>query len=1271
MARLLEELQVKLRPQIDAQARQEVKSLFDELKKGYDVSISTSGAEDSIGKLVDDVDLLSDTLDGELSIGDLDTGDAIKDIDILADRADELGDSFKGDYAVEVDASPARDELERLQETAAETGKTLVLDKQDYDLDYSKSRDEVDSLTSKVSQLKSELESARKEGEKPIDSGFEKELTQAEAKAKELRFEVAKVIAEGKTGDEAFGKITAELKDAEKEAKKLKDALDEASEIGGSAGESISSGFGSIGTVAAGVGIGAIAAEGFTKAVDAALEYTKALEANKKLTQQLTGLTGDALNEQTALITSTASTFDKEYNEVLRSANTLSKAFGIDLQESLDLINEGFIAGADANGDFLDKLAEYPDQFAAAGLTASETIALMSQTPQEGIFSDKGEDTIKESLLRIREMPQATADAIDALGISSAQLKEDIDAGVITTFDALQLITDKMGELPETSTAVGTAVADIFGGAGEDASLRFLTNLSNIDLELENLKESQEGYAQAQRAQLEATQKLDQALTKLYDGAGTAVGPLLTKLKEFAALGIDALSDLKDELKAVFESIDPSALDLLKAIGAVIGVTILGAVKVVKEAFVTSWEIIISLLNRIGQAFEPLIDYFQKLIGGAEGGGDAMAFFSKAIEGTFDVIGAFADILIEIVGFALDTVVQGIVKLAEGIEWLVEKIVGGFDAIASFLGFGDDEPQAAKSVKAVTSAVEELNETELEPKEVEIKTKAEYEIKAPGPSAEELKKRNEELKKLAERYAKVGEFIENSQAFREGSQNVAVSSAIEQQVERLERDYEILQETRERNIDLMEDSLEREYSVLEKNNASITELQQFRNEREQEIYDERSSYIQDSYEKELEIIESKRIKANTVLEIAYEESQDALQKSFDEQFEAAEGNAQLTEELQREYQERQKLLKEEFLESQALITEEYDNEGMDAYREFLQEREDLEIEYTDKKIERDQALREAELDAETKQMQARMALVNDFAKLLEQAGDKNIALTKAAFLLQKGVAVAEIITNAQQEIALLGAQLGIAAPPFQAIATARAAVGVATVLAQTVAGFNQGGPTGTEPNRLIMVNDGKGPRKEEMVMRAEAFDASRDDLIKMNRDALSIEEHITRNRPDIIRNIINKHISESRVTERVDDIRTEKIEMVSAEEITRSIRSELDRIEFVSSRDILSNIEKMPINPIDAVLTQASLKGGALYEANQYFRKVESEKHIYSHAMDYINGDKIERLETAINTLASRLPKKITSIEEQIIRLTINKDGTGIIENDPRVELEL
>lgn len=267
-------------------------------------------------------------------------------------------------------------------------------------------------------------------------------------------------------------------------------------------------------------------------------DYNKGLVEATKLTKDFTGLSGSALKAVRNEVQAVADSYDKDFKEVLESANAMSKQFGISVQESLKLMEDGFMAGADVNGEFLENIKEYPAYFKEAGLSASEFIAITTQANQAGIYSDKGVDVIKEGNLRIREMTKATKEALDGIGISSKQVQQELADGSKTTFDVMQQISAKLAEFPESSTEVGTALADIFGGPGEDAGLQYILTLKDIDTNLDNVKSKAGELGELQDEQLRSQIELENAISSVFDATGGSFESMTTNAKIFINNGI-------------------------------------------------------------------------------------------------------------------------------------------------------------------------------------------------------------------------------------------------------------------------------------------------------------------------------------------------------------------------------------------------------------------------------------------------------------------------------------------------------------------------------------------------------------------------------------------------------------------------------------------------------------------------------------------------------------------------------------------------------------
>lgn len=283
-------------------------------------------------------------------------------------------------------------------------------------------------------------------------------------------------------------------------------------------------------------------------------DYNKGLMEATRLTQQFTGLTGNEMKSVRNEVLAVSDTFGLDFKETMQSANTMSKAFGISVSESLKIMQDGLVSGANANGEFLDTIKEYPRYFKEAGLSAEEMVAISTQATKEGIFSDKGVDTIKEGNLRLREMTTATAAALDGIGISSKQVQKDLQDGSKTTFQVMQEVANKLKELPQSSAAVGSAIANIFGGPGEDAGLAYIEMLGDVELNMDKVKAKSGDIAKAQEDELNATKELQNAMASLFDYTGGGFETMKAQLSTIAKKSLTAV--IKGVIQAINYFID-------------------------------------------------------------------------------------------------------------------------------------------------------------------------------------------------------------------------------------------------------------------------------------------------------------------------------------------------------------------------------------------------------------------------------------------------------------------------------------------------------------------------------------------------------------------------------------------------------------------------------------------------------------------------------------------------------------------------------------------
>ncbi len=270
-------------------------------------------------------------------------------------------------------------------------------------------------------------------------------------------------------------------------------------------------------------------------------DYNKGLEEASRLTRQLTGLSGDEMKAFRNEVQGVADSFGVDFQEVLESANALSQQFGISVQEAMELVKEGFVSGANATGRFTDIVKEYPAYFKEAGLSASQFISITAQSSKMGIVSDKAVDTIKEANIRLREMSTATTEALDGIGISSAEMQKKLQDGSLTTFEAMQEVSAKLNEMSDNSPAVAAAISDIFGGPGEDAGLQYLRTLKDIEINLDVTKAKAGDLAKIQEEQMNSQIELDNTLAAMFDATGGSFEEMTATAKTWVNNGIVAM----------------------------------------------------------------------------------------------------------------------------------------------------------------------------------------------------------------------------------------------------------------------------------------------------------------------------------------------------------------------------------------------------------------------------------------------------------------------------------------------------------------------------------------------------------------------------------------------------------------------------------------------------------------------------------------------------------------------------------------------------------
>ena len=261
-------------------------------------------------------------------------------------------------------------------------------------------------------------------------------------------------------------------------------------------------------------------------------DYNKGLMEATRLTKEFTGYTGEALETMRNSIAATADTMGKDFKDVLGTADNIMANFHLSGEQAMDVINKGFASGADLSGDMLQKIQQYAPTFHDAGISADQMVAIIQQT-RSGIFSDKGLDIIDMASKKIREMSSGTASSLDAIGISSKQVQEDLSKGTKSTFDVIQEVSTKMKNFGADSQQVGDVLKNVFGKQGAQAGIQLIEQLDTMSTSLDEVKKQTGAWGDVQLENIKLQKELNTYMSSMFDFSQKGFAPIITAGKQF------------------------------------------------------------------------------------------------------------------------------------------------------------------------------------------------------------------------------------------------------------------------------------------------------------------------------------------------------------------------------------------------------------------------------------------------------------------------------------------------------------------------------------------------------------------------------------------------------------------------------------------------------------------------------------------------------------------------------------------------------------------
>lgn len=360
-------------------------------------------------------------------------------------------------------------------------------------------------------------------------------------------------------------------------------------------------------------------------------DYNKNLQEATRLTEEFTGMTGKAMKSMRSEIIGVADTYGKDFNEVLAAADGLVSQFGISFEDAMQTIKDGFVAGSDLNGNFLEQLGKYPAAFREAGLSASQMTAMIAQT-RSGIFSEQGMEVIEEANKKFREMSQATKDALSTIGMSAEQALKDVESGEKSMFDIYQEVAGKLDELPESSEAAGKVMKEVFGEKGVEAGYELITCLKDIDTNLESVKGQTGEVGKMEEQVMESQIELENKLAAVFDMTGGSFETLTGQFKVLTNEALSALLDILIDVCNWFINLYNDAVyvrTIVKSVGLAFNL-LWDIIKVGVKAVGNSFKLLGGIISSVANALSGLFTRdFDKAVAGVKQLGTAVTDFYK------------------------------------------------------------------------------------------------------------------------------------------------------------------------------------------------------------------------------------------------------------------------------------------------------------------------------------------------------------------------------------------------------------------------------------------------------------------------------------------------------------------------------------------------------------------------------------------------------------------------------------------------------------------
>lgn len=398
-----------------------------------------------------------------------------------------------------------------------------------------------------------------------------------------------------------------------------------------------------------------------------------------RVKQQMQGISDVDLKNVTEDLITLRDVYGMDENETLRGAKQLMEQFGISSKEAFDLMAKGAQNGLDYSGELGDNIAEYAGKFKQAGYSAEEYLQTITNGVKSGSYNlDKAHDAVNEITTR---MSDGTIEkSLDSFNDKTKEVFQAYKEGGATQKDVQDAIIQDIKETTNQQEALNKA-SIAFGTMGEDFNLKFITSLSSVGDEYNNVAGTMDKVKAIANGGLKnALSGLGRAFLNSFTPIGELITPILSGIIVLITLAIQDIqkgfAKVGEVISSVFGSIDTSGItNIVNQVSKVLKPAFDEVKKAIEQMKVALEPIAKDILSKIIEVIQNIVNQAQKIL--TVVGPPILAIIKMVISNIVGLIPVITSIL-SIVG----SVVSGIISF---ISMVISYIGSAISTILSII----------------------------------------------------------------------------------------------------------------------------------------------------------------------------------------------------------------------------------------------------------------------------------------------------------------------------------------------------------------------------------------------------------------------------------------------------------------------------------------------------------------------------------------------------------------------------------------------------------